>query len=180
MRSAIDGSFLVIHAAGPFQTADYRIARLCLELGAHYLDVADARAFVAGIGVLDTDARGRGLMVTSGVSSTPARITSALIKEVISTNSPQPEEDLRSLQPGQSEPKGRLDNRSRLELSGPDDPALARRPVGRPAGLGRLRAAHVSTAGRPPPGLQLRRCPELELYPSYFSRARTGSPPDSS
>ena len=82
MRSAIDGSYLVIHAAGPFQAADYGVARLCLEIGAHYLDLADARAFVAGIGELDTEARQRGLMVASGVSSTPA-ITSALIKELI-------------------------------------------------------------------------------------------------
>ena len=54
---------------------------MCLEAGAHYLDLADARDFVAGIGRLDDDARRRGLLVASGVSSTPA-ITSALIAEL--------------------------------------------------------------------------------------------------
>ena len=39
---AIDGSFLVIHTAGPFQGVDYRVARECLRAGAHYLDLADA------------------------------------------------------------------------------------------------------------------------------------------
>lgn len=33
LRQAIDGSFLVIHAAGPFQGADHRVAELCLEVG---------------------------------------------------------------------------------------------------------------------------------------------------
>ncbi len=81
LRAAIADSFLVIHAAGPFQRTDYRVAELCLEQGAHYADLADARDFVAGIGVLDERARQRGLLVTSGVSSTPA-ITSALIQEL--------------------------------------------------------------------------------------------------
>ncbi len=81
IRRAIEGSFLVIHAAGPFQGADYRVAELCLEQGAHYLDLADAREFVAGIGRLDEEARRRGLLVASGVSSTPA-ITSAMIAEL--------------------------------------------------------------------------------------------------
>ena len=69
---------VVVHAAGPFQGADYRVAELCLECGVHYLDVADARDFVANIGRLDDEARQCGLMIASGVSSTPA-ITSALI-----------------------------------------------------------------------------------------------------
>jgi Saccharopine dehydrogenase NADP binding domain len=81
LRRVIGGSFLVIHAAGPFQGADYHVAELCLEAGVHYLDLADARDFVCGIGALDHEARRRGLLVASGVSSTPA-VTSALIAEV--------------------------------------------------------------------------------------------------
>ena len=57
------------------------MAEQCIEAGAHYLDLADARDFVAGIGRLDEDARRRGLLVASGVSSTPA-ITSAMIAEL--------------------------------------------------------------------------------------------------
>jgi len=30
LKRAIDGSFVVIHAAGPFQGADYHVAELCL------------------------------------------------------------------------------------------------------------------------------------------------------
>ena len=84
LRRAIDGSFLVIHAAGPFQGAVYHVAEQCIKAGAHYLDLADAREFVAGIGLLDDDARRRRLLVASGVSSTPA-ITSAMIAEPLKT-----------------------------------------------------------------------------------------------
>ncbi len=59
LARAIAGSFLVIHAAGPFQGVDYLVAEQCIEAGAHYLDLADARDFVAGIGRLDEEARRR-------------------------------------------------------------------------------------------------------------------------
>ena len=32
---------LVIHAAGPFQTQDYRVAEACLSFRSHYVDLAD-------------------------------------------------------------------------------------------------------------------------------------------
>src|SRR4029077_14382185 len=37
---------LVIHCGGPVQVQDYRIAPGALEVGAHYLDLADGRQFV--------------------------------------------------------------------------------------------------------------------------------------
>src|SRR6185295_15428736 len=44
---------LVINASGPYQHQDYRLARACVAAGVHYLDLADAREFVTGIGTLD-------------------------------------------------------------------------------------------------------------------------------
>src|SRR5271168_450885 len=38
---------LVIHCVGPFQGQDYRVANAALAAGAHYLDLADGRPFVA-------------------------------------------------------------------------------------------------------------------------------------
>ncbi len=104
LRRAIEGSFLVIHAAGPFQGVDYHVAEQCLQAGAHYLDLADAREFVAGIGRLDDDARRRGLMVASGVSSTPA-ITSAMIAE-LAPDFARIEEIHTALSPGNQNPRG--------------------------------------------------------------------------
>lgn len=63
---------LVIHAAGPFQAQDYRVAQACIACRCHYVDLADGRAFVTGIRVLDDAARAAGCLVVSGASSVPA------------------------------------------------------------------------------------------------------------
>ena len=72
------GVATVIHTAGPFQGQDYHVARAAIEAGANYLDLADGRAFVAGITALDAAARERGVFVTSGASSLPA-LSSAVL-----------------------------------------------------------------------------------------------------
>ncbi len=78
LARAVAGAHVVIHAAGPFQGSDYRVAEACIAAGAHYLDLADARDFVAGIGALDSRARAKGLLVASGASSVPA-VTHAMV-----------------------------------------------------------------------------------------------------
>ena len=62
---------LVIHTTGPFQRQDYRVVAAAIGCGAHYCDLADARAFVAGIGALDGAARAAGVAVIAGASSVP-------------------------------------------------------------------------------------------------------------
>ena len=69
---------LVIHTSGPFQGQSYHVAEAAIAAGAHYIDLADGRAFVAGIGALDDAARSRGVLVTSGASTLPA-VSSAVI-----------------------------------------------------------------------------------------------------
>lgn len=64
--------FLLVDAAGPFQGSGYRVAEACIACGVNYVDLADARDFVCGIGVLDGAARARGVAVVSGGSSVPA------------------------------------------------------------------------------------------------------------
>lgn len=63
---------LIIDAAGPFQGANLRFARAVIESGAHYLDLADARDFVAAFPALDALARAHGVAAVTGASSTPA------------------------------------------------------------------------------------------------------------
>lgn len=62
----------VIHTAGPFQGQDYAVAEACIAAGCNYLDLADGRDFVAGIGALDNRAQAAGVLITSGASSVPA------------------------------------------------------------------------------------------------------------
>jgi len=66
------GGFVLVDAAGPFQGAEYRLARAAITAGMHYLDLADARDFVAGFGVLNAAARTAGVIALTGASSTPA------------------------------------------------------------------------------------------------------------
>ena len=73
----------VIHTAGPFQGQDYAVANAAIAAGANYIDLADGRDFVAGIGQLDAPARERGLLVTSGASSLPA-LSSAVVDRYLS------------------------------------------------------------------------------------------------
>ena len=68
----IIGAFVVADAAGPFQGADYRLARAAIAARMHYIDLADARDFVAGFDALDAEARAAGVIALAGASSTPA------------------------------------------------------------------------------------------------------------
>lgn len=69
---------VVVHTTGPFQKQDYRVPRACIARGCHYIDLADARDFVARISELDAAARDREVLVVSGASSVPC-LTAAVI-----------------------------------------------------------------------------------------------------
>lgn len=68
----------VIHTAGPFQGQHYSVARAAIQAGCNYIDLADGRNFVVGIGELDDLARQQEVLVTSGASSLPA-LSSAVV-----------------------------------------------------------------------------------------------------
>ena len=72
------GPDIVIHTTGPFQLQDHRVARAAIAAGAHYLDLADARHFVATIGELNEAAEAAGVAVIAGASSVPC-LTAAFI-----------------------------------------------------------------------------------------------------
>jgi saccharopine dehydrogenase-like NADP-dependent oxidoreductase len=72
------GANVVLHTAGPFQTQQYHVPRACIEAGAHYIDLADSRAYVCGIHALDRAARERNVFIVSGASSLPA-LSSAVV-----------------------------------------------------------------------------------------------------
>lgn len=63
---------VLVDASGPFQAMAQAVPAACIAAGVHYLDLADARAFVCGIGSLDAAARAAGVVVVSGASSVPA------------------------------------------------------------------------------------------------------------
>lgn len=76
------GARLVIHTSGPFQGQDYGVAQACIEAGIDYIDLADDRRFVSGIGQLADQARENGVLVISGASSVPG-LSSAVIDQFL-------------------------------------------------------------------------------------------------
>ena len=70
---------VVVHTVGPFQGQDYRVASACADCGSHYIDLADARDFVANFATLDREARNRDVLLVSGASTLPG-VSSAVIE----------------------------------------------------------------------------------------------------
>jgi hypothetical protein len=96
---------IVIHCAGPFQGQDYRVAEASIAAGAHYVDLADGRAFVAGFaGSLDRGAHAADVVAVSGASSVPA-LSSAVVDDLAGRF-----RELREIRiaiaPGQRAPRG--------------------------------------------------------------------------
>lgn len=77
------GPRVVINASGPFQGQDYRLARACIAIGCHSIDLADGRAFVTGITALDAAAKAGGVTVISGASTVPG-LSSAVVAAYVS------------------------------------------------------------------------------------------------
>jgi saccharopine dehydrogenase-like NADP-dependent oxidoreductase len=96
---------LVIHCAGPFQKQDYRVADATLAAGAHYLDLADGRDFVAGFSAaMHATAIRHGRAAITGASTLPA-LSTAVVDAMTADFSVT-----RSIQiviaPGQQAPRG--------------------------------------------------------------------------
>jgi hypothetical protein len=73
---------VLVHTAGPFQGQDYQVANTCVSAGCHYVDIADARKYVASIGSLDSEAKANGVLIVSGASSLPA-LSSAVVDQYL-------------------------------------------------------------------------------------------------
>ena len=71
---------IVIHTSGPFQGQNYNVAEACIELGCHYIDLADGREFVFNIKDLNNEALNAGVFIISGASSVPC-LSSAVVEK---------------------------------------------------------------------------------------------------
>jgi len=68
---------IIVDTCGPFQERNYDAARACIAAGVHYIDLSDARKYVANFGQLDAAARAAGVLAVAGASSVPG-LTSAV------------------------------------------------------------------------------------------------------
>lgn len=165
---------VVIDAAGPFQFygADpYRFARQVIAAGAHYLDLADAPGFVGGIGVLDAEARRRGVSVLSGASSTPA--LAAAVADVLTAGLEHVEAIETAILPGNRTERGLSVTEAILGQVGQPFEVLLGGRAGRVHGWDATRRIRFGAGGRT---LTRRgafnQTPDLILFPERYA-ART-------
>ncbi len=118
---------LVIDAAGPFQGRSYALAEACARNGAHYVDLADARAHVAGITQLDAIARANNVLIASGASTVPA-ITTALVDALAPERASVRAIEV-GISPGHRAPRGLATVRSILAYCGKRVPSTGAESV---------------------------------------------------
>ena len=155
---------LVIHTSGPFQRQSYHVAEAAIATGAHYIDLADGRAFVAGIGVLDDAARSRGVLVTSGASTLPA-VSSAVIDR-LGAGFERIEQIEIGIAPGQAVSRGKATLESILSYCGRPFAEWSNRRWRQVFGWQGLRRIHYQDLG----WRWAARCdvPDLELLPTRY------------
>lgn len=158
------GPMVLINATGPFQEQDYAVARACIAARVHYLDLADARAFVTGIGIMDADARQAGVLVVSGASTLPA--VSGAVVDAYATQFGRLDTVETTIAPANSFDPGIATTRSILGTLGKPMEAPGKAAGGRFHGWQGLRRRRLPGLG----GRWLARCdaPDLDLLPVRY------------
>lgn len=96
---------VVIHCAGPFQAQDYQVALACCAIGAHYIDIADGRTYVAHFAAhLNQQAKAAGICAISGASTVPG-LSSAVVDALAPRFARLEAIDI-AIAPGQQAPRG--------------------------------------------------------------------------
>lgn len=161
---------IVVHCAGPFQSQDYRVAFASLEAGAHYIDLADGRAFVAQFAEqVGARASTAGRLAVSGASTVPA-LSSAVVDAIVHRLAAI-EEIQTYIAPAQRAPRGTATVRAVFSYAGRrfmwwKDGAW--QPT---HGWQKLRRVHINGVGtRWAAACDI---PDLELFPARYSTAKT-------
>ena len=161
---------IVIHCAGPFQGQGYRVARAAVEAGAHYLDLADGRDFVAGFPqALHERAVACRRLALSGASTLPA-LSSAVVDDLASRFSRVGEIQI-AIAPGQRAPRGAATIAAVLGYCGRPFKWLSDGEWRHAWGWQELRRLRFAGAGvRWAAACDV---PDLELFPHRYSGLRT-------
>ena len=109
-------SDLVIHTGGPFQGQDYCVAKACIDIRSHYIDLADDRRFVCDITNLNDQAKDKDVLIVSGASSVPG-LSSTVIDQLIKQFSSLEEIDF-AIAPGNQAERGEATVRGILSYTG--------------------------------------------------------------
>ena len=153
---------VVVHTCGPFQDAGYDVARACIGLGVHYVDLADGRDFVTGFRSLDDEARAAGVTAVSGASTVPG-LSSAVIEHFKAQFSRLDAMDF-GIAPGQKAERGLATTQGILSYAGRRLKPFAGHPI--PYGWQDLRRMKLPGMG----ARWLANCdiPDLDLLPQAY------------
>ncbi len=165
LRRALEGVFAVVNTVGPFQERDYGVAEACASTGIHYVDLADARAYVDGITRLHRRAQQNNCLVVSGASSVPT--VSAALVDMLAPEFDRISEIHTCISPGNKNPRGTATVRAILSYTGKSLRIKER---------GRWRYAYgwsEPEVVRFPPPVGRRRVylcdvPDLDIFPSRY------------
>ena len=162
------GAFLVVDAAGPFQTGDYRLARAAIAAKMHYVNLADARD-LAGFTQLDNEAKAAGTTALTGASSTPAlsnAVLDRLTKEWREVESIEV-----AISPGNQAPRGLAVIQSILSYAGRPVKVFLDGGWTARAGWGMTTRKHIRHLGRR--WLSLCETPDLDIIVARFAPRRS-------
>jgi len=112
---AIHGHTVAVNCSGPFRAANTALLEACLDLGVHYADIADDRAYCTRVRELGPRFAARGLTAAWGLSSLPG-ISGALA--VAMHRGPAPRQVRVTLVIGNHNPKGAAAIRSAVAMLG--------------------------------------------------------------
>jgi hypothetical protein len=160
---------ILVDTVGPFQARDRNLAELCIDLGIHYIDLADGREFVQNVGALNAAAVQHNVLVVSGASTVPA-LSSAVVEHLASEFSRVEEIDI-GIAPAYSGPRGLATARSVLGYVGRAVPIWRGAAMDSARGWGDTKRHQY-----PPPvgwrNLSLIDVPDMSLIPPRYPALR--------
>ncbi len=160
---------VLIDTAGPFQRRDRKLAQICVDLGIHYVDLADGRDFVQSVRALDAAAVKRKVLIVSGASTLPA-LSSAVIENLAGEFADVESIDI-GIAPGFAGPRGLATIRSVLGYVGRSIPVWRQAKMGCAWGWG-----GTGSHRYPPPvgrrNLSLIDAPDTSLIPLRYPNLR--------
>jgi saccharopine dehydrogenase-like NADP-dependent oxidoreductase len=161
--------FIVIDAAGPFQGHEPHLARAAIAAGCHFIDLADARDYVARFPELDAAAREAGVLAAAGASSTPALSNAAL--DVLTSGWAEMDSVTVAIAPGNRAPRGLAVTQAILSYAGKPVRLLENKAWRTRPGWSLLQRKMLPGLG--PRWLSLCETPDLDVIPARFCSVRT-------
>jgi siroheme synthase (precorrin-2 oxidase/ferrochelatase) len=160
---------VVVDAAGPFQASAPHLARAAIDAGCHFIDLADARDYVAAFPQLDALARARSVLAVCGASSSPA-LSHAVLDELV-TQAGAPSEVVIAISPGNRAPRGMAVMQAVLTYAGRPVKLLEQGVVRNRAGWSMLHRRALQGLGRR--WFSVCETPDLDLVPQRFPTVQT-------